>query len=122
MVATERWSSCAPHPPCHSPPPMAQAPSPKGEMFRPVLPRGLVVPAVTRSSVRPRFTSRDPHRLGISVQRMVHHLDALHGGVVHVADLVEPRAEPASGPDLVLAQPRLDGPEVCVARRRRDGV
>src|SRR3954463_2494305 len=68
------------------------------------------------------LATRDPHRLRFAEQRVVDELDALHGRVVHVADLVQPGAEAPARPDALVAQPRLDRAEGRVARHRRHRV
>ena len=69
---------------------------------------GRCVSCPSSSSLAPR----DPNGLRIAVQEVVDRLDALHGRrVIHVADLVQPCAEPAPGPHSLLPEPRLDDAE-----------
>src|SRR4051794_10926394 len=68
------------------------------------------------------FAPRDPDRLRLVEQHVVDELDALHGRVVHVADLVEPGAEPTARPDVLRPEPRLDGAQRRVPGDRGHGV
>src|SRR5947208_3533594 len=89
-----------------------------------------IVAAIRRSSrpisadavARRAFAARNPHGLGVAEQHLVDELHALHRRVIHVADLVQPRAEAATRPDVVLAQPRLDRPEARITGDGRNGV
>src|SRR4051812_26222048 len=79
-------------------------------------------PASTNPGARSSLATWDPDRLGLTVQDMVHELHTLHRGVVHVADLVQPGAEPTAREDVVRAKPRLDRAEAGVPSDRRNRI